>query len=321
MRSRPSRADPTIFGGVKRAAVLKVISQGSTLMKTPIVSQGLAVVRFAALSLALSASMGIASAEEHETPKPPAESWSFSGPFGTFNRQQLQRGFQVYREVCSNCHNLAIPFRTLGEAGGPEFSQAEVKALAAEYKVKDGPNDAGEMFERPALPSDKIPWAFDNPQAAAAAIGAAPPPMRVLAKARTYERGFPYFLFDIVTQYQEEGQDYIHALLNGYEEPPAGVTVDPGLNYNKYFPGGKIAMAKPLSDDQITYTDGSPQTVDQYSKDVVAFLSWAADPTLEERKRIGFRVMIFLAVFLVLLLYVKKKLWAGLEEGSASPAH
>lgn len=280
-----------------------------------IASLGLA----AALSLAAA---GASRAEDaHETPKPPEQKWSFSGPFGTFDRAQLQRGFQVYREVCSNCHSLSIPFRTLAEPGGPEFTQAQVKALAAEYKVKDGPNDAGEMFERPALPSDKIPYAFDNPQAAAAAIGAYPPPMRVLAKARTYERGFPLFLWDIVTQYQEQGQDYIYAILNGYEEPPAGVTIDPGLNYNKYMPGHKIAMAKPLSDDQVTYTDGSPQTVDQYARDVVSFLSWAADPTLEERKRIGFRVMIFLGVFFVLLLYVKKKLWSEYDARVAMPAH
>ncbi|MBY0611789.1 MAG: cytochrome c1 [Beijerinckiaceae bacterium] len=280
-----------------------------------IASLGLA----AALSLAAA---GLSRAEDaHETPKPPEQKWSFSGPFGTFDRAQLQRGFQVYREVCSNCHSLSIPFRTLAEPGGPEFTQAQVKALAAEYKVKDGPNDAGEMFERPALPSDKIPYAFDNPQAAAAAIGAYPPPMRVLAKARTYERGFPLFLWDIVTQYQEQGQDYIYAILNGYEEPPAGVTIDPGLNYNKYMPGHKIAMAKPLSDDQVTYADGSPQTVDQYARDVVSFLSWAADPTLEERKRIGLRVMIFLGVFFVLLLYVKKKLWSEYDARVGIPAH
>ena len=281
--------------------------------------------RIAALGFAAALSLSWASisvAEDaHETPKPPAQSWSFSGPFGTFDRAQLQRGFQVYREVCSNCHSLKIPFRTLAEAGGPEFTEAQVKALAAEYKVKDGPNDAGEMFERPALPSDNIPYAFDNPKAAAAAIGAYPPPMRVLAKARTYERGFPMFVIDVITQYQEQGQDYIHAILNGYEEPPAGVTIDPGLNYNKYMPGHKIAMAKPLSDDQVTYSDGSPQTVPQYAKDVVAFLSWAADPTLEERKRIGLRVMIFLGAFLLLLLYVKKKLWADIDGKAAVPAH
>lgn len=281
-------------------------------------------IKLATLALLLSCGLGGApafAAEHEETPKPPAVSWSFSGPFGTFNRAQLQRGFQVYREVCSNCHSLAIPFRTLSQKGGPEFSEAEVKALAAEYKVQDGPNDQGEMFERPALPSDNIPYAFANPQAAAAAIGAAPPPMRTLAKARTYERGFPYFLFDVFTQYQEEGPDYIHALLNGYEDPPKGITVEPGLNWNKYFPGHKLAMVKPLSDDQVTYADGSPQTVEQYSKDVVAFLTWASDPTLEERKRIGFRVMIFLAVFLVLLVYVKKKLWADLEAKDPSFAH
>ncbi len=284
-------------------------------MKKTLVSLGLAV------GLIFGAA-GLARAESgHETPKPPAQSWGFSGPFGTFDRAQLQRGFQVYREVCANCHSLNIPFRTLGEAGGPAFSEAEVKALAAEYKIKDGPNDAGEMFERPALPSDRIPYAFANPQAAIAVIGAYPPPMRDLAKARTYERGFPLFLLDIITQYQEQGQDYIYAILNGYEEPPKGVTIDAGLNYNKYMPGNRIAMVNPLSDGQVTYADKSPETVQQYSRDVVAFLTWTSDPTLEERKRIGFRVMIFLAVFLVLLLYVKKKLWSEVDGPQPSHAH
>ncbi len=282
--------------------------------------------RIATLGLAASIllSLGAAARAEdaHSTPKPPAQKWSFAGPFGIFDRAQLQRGFQVYREVCSSCHSLDIPFRNLGEAGGPEFSAAAVKALAAEYKVKDGPDDDGNMFERPGQPADKIPYNFANPQAAAAANnGALPPPMRLLAKARTYERGFPLFVVDIVTQYQEQGQDYIYALLNGYEEAPHDVKIDAGQNYNKYMPGNKIAMAKPLNDGQVTYSDGSPQTVDQYSRDVVAFLTWAADPTLEERKRIGFRVMIFLAVFMSLLLYVKKKLWADIDGGSPAAAH
>ncbi len=266
---------------------------------------------------------GVANAESgHETPKPPAQKWSFSGPFGMFDRAQLQRGFQVYREVCSSCHSMNIPFRNLSEPGGTEFTEAQVKALAAEYKVQDGPNDDGNMFERPAQPSDKIPYNFANPQQAAAANnGAMPPPMRLLAKARTYERGFPLWLIDVFTQYQEQGPDYIYALLNGYEEPPKDMVIDAGQNYNKYMPGHKIAMAKPLNDGQVTYTDGSPQTVEQYSRDIVAFLSWTADPSLEERKKLGFRVLIFLGVFLGLLLYVKKKLWSEIDYEKPIKAH
>ena len=258
----------------------------------------------------------------HDTPKPPAQKWSFSGPFGIFDRAQLQRGFQVYREVCSSCHSMSIPFRNLGEAGGPEFTEAQVKALAAEYKVSDGPNDDGNMFERPGQPSDKIPYNFANPQQAAAANnGALPPPMRLLVKARSYERGFPLWLIDVATQYQEQGQDYIYALLNGYDAAPKDMVIDAGQNYNTYMPGHKIAMAKPLNDGQVTYTDGSPQTVDQYSRDIVAFLSWTADPSLEERKKLGFRVLIFLGVLLGLLLYVKKKLWSELDYEKPQASH
>ncbi len=284
-------------------------------MKSLIGSLGLAA------TLLISA-MQIANAQGHDTPKPPAQAWSFSGPFGTFDRAQLQRGFQVYREVCSNCHSMSIPFRTLGEAGGPEFTPAQVKALAAEYKVQDGPNDEGNMFERPAQPSDNIPYNFANPQQAMASNnGAMPPPMRLLAKARTYERGFPTWLIDVVTQYQEQGQDYIYALLNGYDPAPKDVELGTGQNYNTYMPGHKIAMAKPLSDGQVTYSDGSPQTVDQYSRDIVSFLSWAADPSLEERKKLGFRVMIFLGVLMGLLLYIKKKLWSELDGEQPAAAH
>ena len=258
----------------------------------------------------------------HDTPKPPAQKWSFSGPFGIFDRAQLQRGFQVYREVCSSCHSMSIPFRNLGEAGGPEFTEAQVKALAAEYKVSDGPNDDGNMFERPGQLSDKIPYNFANPQQAAAANnGALPPPMRLLVKARSYERGFPLWLIDVATQYQEQGQDYIYALLNGYDAAPKDMVIDAGQNYNTYMPGHKIAMAKPLNDGQVTYTDGSPQTVDQYSRDIVAFLSWTADPSLEERKKLGFRVLIFLGVLLGLLLYVKKKLWSELDYEKPQASH
>ncbi|WP_406854514.1 cytochrome c1 [Alsobacter sp. KACC 23698] len=253
---------------------------------------------------------------------PPRQSWTFSGPFGHFDATQLQRGFKVYREVCGNCHGLRLlAFRNLAEEGGPGFSESQVKALAAEYKVKDGPNESGDMFERPARPADRMPPPFANPQAAAAANGGAiPPDFSVLAKARTYERGFPWFLFDMVTQFQEQGVDYITALMNGYEDnPPHGVEVPAGKYYNTYFPGHIISMPKPLSDGQVEYPktqDGKPQapeTVAQYGKDVAAFMMWAAEPHLEARKQLGFRVLSFLLVFAGLLYFTKKKIWSRVD--------
>jgi cytochrome c1 len=242
-----------------------------------------------------------------EQPSPTRQSWSFSGPFGTFDRAQIQRGFQVYKEVCSNCHELHVPIRTLGQPGGPEFSEDQVKTLAATYTVHDGPNLQGDMFDRPGRPADYFPPPFPNPEAAAAALGAPPPDMSLLAKARKYERGFPWFIFDALPipggMYQEVGSDYMYALLNGY-------TKDEDPNWNLYFPGHKIAMSKPISDGQVEYTDGSPATVAQYAKDVTAFLSWAAEPSLEQRKRVGARVMIFLALLTGLLYFTKKKVWA-----------
>ena len=247
-------------------------------------------------------------------PKPPALSWSFAGPFGTFDRAQLQRGFKVYKEVCAACHGAnLVRFRNLAQPGGPEFSAGQVAALAATYQVKDGPNDQGEMFERPGRPADAFPSPFPNEQAARAAQGGAyPPDFSVLAKARTYTRGFPTFIFDIFTQYQEQGPDYIHALLTGYDqEPPAGMEIAEGTYYNPYFIAGKsLAMAKPLSDGQVTYEDGSPETVDQYARDVSAFLMWAAEPHLEDRKKTGFRVIVFMLLFAAMVYLTKRKIWA-----------
>ncbi len=248
-----------------------------------------------------------ARAEEGEQPNPAKQSWSFSGPFGTFDRAQLQRGFKIYKEVCSNCHELHIPIRTLGQPGGPEFSVDQVKELAASYTVHDGPNAAGDMFDRPGRPSDYFPAPFPNPEAAAAALGNAPPDMSLLAKARKYEHGFPWFIFDALPvpggMYQELGADYVYAILNGYEHED-----DP--NWNLYFPGHKIAMGKPLTAGQVEYPEGVPTTLDQYAKDVTSFLYWAAEPTLEQRKRVGWRVMIFLAILAGLLYFTKKKVWA-----------
>ena len=247
-------------------------------------------------------------AQEHAQPAPPQQKWSFSGPFGKFDRGQLQRGLKVYREVCAVCHGLKmVAFRNLADLG---YSEAQIKAIAAEYKIPDGPNDQGEMFERNGRPADYFPTPWPNENAARVRYNGVPPDMSVLAKARTYERGFPWFLFDMITQYQEQGVDYVHALLVGYKEkPPAGVTLPPGTSYNEYFPGHAIAMPPPLTDKRVDYTDGAPTTVDQYAKDVAAFMMWAAEPHMEARKRIGFQVMIFLIVLSGLLYFTKKKVW------------
>ncbi len=256
--------------------------------------------------------IGAASAQEHESPQPPRQKWSFSGPFGMFDRAQIQRGFKVYREVCSVCHGLTLlSFRNLEGLG---YSEAQIKQIASEYKIQDGPNDQGEMFEREGRPADHFPQPWPNENAARARYNAVPPDMSVIAKARTYERGFPWFIFDIFTQYQEQGVDYIHALMTGYEEkPPAGFSLPTGTFYNKYFPGHALAMPPPLTDKRVEYTDGSPTTVDQYAKDVAAFLMWAAEPHMEARKRIGFQVMVFLLVLAGLLYFTKKKVWSAVH--------
>lgn len=273
---------------------------------------GTALVGALALALAAGGTRPLAAEEAAKTaapaaeahPEPGRQSWSFYGPFGKFDRAQLQRGYQVYREVCSNCHSMKlVAFRDLTSSSGPAFSEAQVKALAATFKVKDGPNEAGDMFERPGRPSDYFPSPFPNPQAARAALGAIPPDMSVLAKARDIESGFPLFIVDAFTQYQEGGVDYIYALLNGYTQPD-------NPNFNEYFPGHRIAMPPPLSDGVVDYTDGAPKTVPQYAKDVTAFLMWAAEPKLEARKGLGFSVIIYLIVFASLLYLVKKRIWS-----------
>ncbi|WNJ92088.1 cytochrome c1 [Bosea sp. 685] len=284
---------------------------------------------FAGLAAGLSLSLTISSALAAEgRVEPPAQRWSFSGPIGKFDRAQLQRGFKVVKEVCANCHSMnLIPLRTLAQPGGPEFTTGQVAALAATYTVKDGPNEQGEMFDRLGRPADRFPSPFPNEQAARAANGGAyPPDFSVLAKARTYERGFPRFIFDIFTQYQEQGPDYIHALLTGYKDAPQGFPpLQPGQNYNEYMPGHLIAMPKPISDGQVEYPKGPdgkspvPETVDQYAKDVSAFMVWMAEPHLETRKRIGLQVMAFLLIFAGLLYYTKKKVWARMPDGS--PLH
>jgi len=250
-----------------------------------------------------------ASAQLAEQVPPPRQSWSFAGPFGKYDEAQLQRGFKIYREVCSNCHSLKLlSFRNLAEAGGPGFTEGQATAIASEYKVKDL-DDQGNSIERAGRLADHFPPPFPNDLVAKATYGVAPPDMSTLAKARTYLRGFPWFIFDMVTQYQEQGPDYIAAYINGYTDAPKGFAVPQGSHYNIYFPGHNTAMPPPLQDGQVTYDDGTPQTVQQYGKDVSAFLMWAAEPHLVQRKRIGFQVIIFLIVFSGLLYFTKKKIW------------
>src|SRR5262249_38612218 len=198
-------------------------------------------------------------------------------------------------------------FRNLAEPGGPGFSMAQAAAVAAEYTYKET-NDQGEQVDRKGRVADHFPpptIRFPT---------ATPPDLSVITKARGYERGFPGFIFDFFTQYQEHGADYIVALLKGYEDAPAGFTLPQGSFYNKYFPGHSLAMPPPLADGRVSYTDGSPQTLDQYAHDVTAFLAWASEPQMEARKRIGMQVMLFLLVLAGLLYLTKNKVWHELEK-------
>jgi ubiquinol-cytochrome c reductase cytochrome b/c1 subunit len=265
------------------------------------------------LAGSLAALAAPASAQLAEQVPPPPVKWSFAGPFGKFDEGQLQRGFKIYKEVCSACHSLELlSFGSLADPGGPGFTEAQVASLAATYKISDL-DDKGQPIERAGRPADHFPSPFPNAAAAAAANGVAPPDMSTLAKARGYQRGFPRFVFDVFTQYQEAGPDYIHAILNGYRDAPKGFTVPAGGHYNEYFPGHVIAMPPPLTDGQVTYDDGSPQTLAQYSQDVAAFLMWASEPHLVQRKRIGFQVIVFLIVLSGLLYFTKKKVWSAVH--------
>lgn len=251
------------------------------------------------------------------------QQWAFGGFRGQFDRAQLQRGFQVYKEVCSACHGLSrVNFRNLVQPGGPEFPEEAVKALAAEWpnQITDGPNDEGQMFERPARLSDPIRGPYKNEkEARAAQNGAYPPDLSLIAKARGVERNpnwwiHPFLMLgDIVKSYQEGGPDYLTALLTGYVDPPEGVKVGDGMYYNKAFPGHQLAMPAPLNADAIAYTDGTPTTVENYAKDVASFLAWTADPNLDQRKRIGWQVMLYLLVTTVLLYLGKRRIWANVK--------
>jgi|GEM_PF-261492 len=229
--------------------------------------------------------------------------WSFEGPFGMYDRAALQRGFQVYKEVCSVCHSLKrVAFRNLGDPGGPGFSVAQVKAIAAGFKVPAEPDDQGRTYDdsglritRPGTPADYFPGPYENEKAARAANNSAlPPDQSVIIKAR------------------EGGPDYVYSLLTGFNMPmPATMHMAPTMNYNPYFTGQQIAMAPPLSEGIVTYADGTKATVDQMAHDVATFLTWAADPKMEERKQLGFGVMIFMLMLSGLLYLSYRKVWHG----------
>lgn len=259
--------------------------------------------------------VGAASAASEFPIKHPKElDWSFAGPFGDYDKGQLQRGLKVYTEVCAACHSMdLVAFRSLEDLG---YSKQQIKSFAADYKdVPAEPNADGDVEDRPARPTDVFGSPYENVQQAAAANnGAAPPDFSLIAKARYVERGFPQFVFDVFTGYAEAGPNYIYSLLTGYQDAPADVEVAEGTHYNPYFVGGSaLAMAAPISDEQVTYDDGSPETLDQYSKDVSAFLMWAAEPHLGERKRIGFMVLAFMLLLTILVYLTKKSVYSRIK--------
>ena len=232
-----------------------------------------------------------------ETIDPIKVNWSFKELTGKFDRASLQRGFQVYKEVCSSCHSMQyLSYRNLGEPGGPEFTLEEVKAIAASVEIEDGPDSQGEMFTRPGKPSDKFKNPYPNVEASTVANGGAyPPDMSVLVKARP------------------GGADYMYSVLMGYEEPPAGMKLDDGVYYNKYMIGQKIKMASPLLEGIVEYSDGTEATVDQMAKDVTTFLAWAAEPELEVRHKLGIKVIIYLLLLTILVYLSMKKIWSRID--------
>ena len=253
-------------------------------------------MRFASLALLAALALpGLALAAPETEPAPlPNMDWSFSGPFGTFDRAAEQRGLQVWQAVCSNCHSMKEAYyRNLQGIG---LSAQQVAAFAAGIEIPAGVNESGETVDRPALPSDhfKSPYANDT-AARAANNGALPPDHSLIEKAR------------------EGGATYIAALLNGYRDPPPDMKMGEGMNYNIYFPGRQIAMAPPLHDGSVDYTDGTPATVEQMSRDVATFLTYMANPEMEQRKRMGVKIVLFLAGMTVVTYAVKRKVWADLH--------
>lgn len=233
--------------------------------------------------------------------KIPKQDWGFQGLVGTYDPASLKRGFQIYKEVCANCHSLRlIAFRNLRSIG---FTEEQVKEIAAGYQVVAGPDDEGnfivngELRKRPGLPADRFPAPFANDNAARAVNGGAlPPDLSLILRSRLH------------------GPDYIYSLLTGYkEEAPEGVTLNAGMSYNEYFPGHQIAMAPPLMEGVISYEDGSPTTLQQYAKDITTFLAWTSSPELGARKRMGIKTLLFLIVLTGMLFALKKKIWADLH--------
>ena len=249
---------------------------------------------FSTIILLCVSSAHVISAEKVEYLK---TDWTFKGLFGKFDRASLQRGYQVYTEVCAACHSMKyLSYRNLSEKGGPEFSVAQTKAIAASFEVTDGPNADGEMFQRPGKLSDKFVMPYENVKAAEAANGGAyPPDMSVLVKARG------------------GGVDYIYSLLQGYEEAPSGMILDEGVHYNKYMYGNKIKMSAPLSDGIIEYSDGTNPSVEQMSKDVTTFLMWAAEPSLEARHQMGFKAIVYLIILTTLVYFSMKRIWSRVK--------
>lgn len=230
-----------------------------------------------------------------EAKKPKDVEWPHEGIFGTYDRAALQRGFQVYKQVCSACHSMKyLSYRNLVQIG---FSPAEVKAIASDYTVTDGPDDTGRMYERPARPTDRFVSPYPNEAAARYANGGAyPPDMSLLVKAR------------------ENGDDHVYSVLTGYHEAPEDVHLGPNMHYNVYFPGKQIAMAQPLIEGIVKYDDGTEASVDQMARDVTQFLTWAAEPHMETRKRMGIKVLLYLIVFTGVMIAVKKKLWQDVKK-------
>jgi len=268
------------------------------MKKRSILLNGMALVSAAVAVLFIAA-------DPHEEIHIPKEKWSFTGFFGKFDQAQVKRGFQVYKDVCSACHSMNLmSYRNLEQIG---FSADEVKDIAAAVQVQDGPNDAGEMFERPGKASDTFKAPFPNEQAARAANnGALPPDLSLIARSRA-GKGFTGY----------EGADYIHAILNGYgdpaEEKDPKFKLQEGMNYNKYFHGKQIAMPQPLSDGAVTFADGAPNTLEDESRDVAAFLTWAGEPNLEARHLTGLKAVLFLVVFTLLFYAAKRKIWSRIH--------
>ena len=297
---------------------LRALAAGTMLSLAVIATAAAAEQPAAAPKPAAEPAAAPAPAEHYQIPR---QEWTFGGLFGYFDEQQLRRGYKIYKNVCSNCHNMRfLAYRNLAEPGGPNLSKEEVAALAAEMQVQDGYNDQGEPVMRAGKPSDYFQWRFKNDKEAAATFnGAVPPDLSVMAKARTVERdiawySFPFLMLkDLFTQYQEQGPDYIYGVLTGYVDPPASFKLNPGSNYNRAFPGHQIAMPQPLTDGVVDYEDGTPNTLDQEAKDVVSFLAWAAEPHLVERKKLGLLVLAYLAALACLLFVAKKTLWRNVE--------